>query len=122
MQIKPDAEQPIFLQIAQGIADGILSGAFPEESRVPSITEFSQAYRINPATALQGVNLLVEQGILYKKRGLGMFVAEGAAERLREQRREQFAADFITPLVDEARRLSLSRDEIITMLEKGFDQ
>lgn len=122
MQIKPDAEQPIFLQIAQGIADGILSGAFPEESRVPSITEFSQAYRINPATALKGVNLLVEQGILYKKRGLGMFVAEGAAERLREQRREQFAADFITPLVDEARRLSLSRDEIITMLEKGFDQ
>lgn len=122
MQIKPDAEQPIFLQIAQGIADGILSGAFPEESRVPSITEFSQAYRINPATALKGVNLLVEQGILYKKRGLGMFVAEGAAERLREQRREQFAADFITPLVDEARRLSLSRDEVITMLEKGFDQ
>lgn len=122
MQIKPDAEQPIFLQIAQGIADGILSGAFPEESRVPSITEFSQAYRINPATALKGVNLLVEQGILYKKRGLGMFVAEGAAERLREQRREQFAADFITPLVDEARRLSLTRDEVITMLEKGFDQ
>ena len=122
MQIKPDAEQPIFLQIAQGIADGILSGAFPEESRVPSITEFSQAYRINPATALKGVNLLVEQGILYKKRGLGMFVAEGAAERLREQRREQFAADFITPLVDEARRLSLTRDEVIIMLEKGFDQ
>lgn len=122
MQIKPDAEQPIFLQIAQGIADGILSGAFPEESRVPSITEFSQAYRINPATALKGVNLLVEQGILYKKRGLGMFVAEGAAERLREQRREQFAVDFVTPLIDEARRLSLTCDEVITMLEKGFDQ
>lgn len=122
MQIKPDAEQPIFLQIAQGIADGILSGAFPEESRVPSITEFSQAYRINPATALKGVNLLVEQGILYKKRGLGMFVAAGAVERLHAERREQFAADFVTPLIDEARRLSLTRDEVITMLEKGFDQ
>ena len=122
MQIKPDAEQPIFLQIAQGIADGILSGAFPEESRVPSITEFSQAYRINPATALKGVNLLVEQGILYKKRGLGMFVAAGAVEHLHAERREQFAADFVTPLIDEARRLSLTRDEVITMLEKGFDQ
>lgn len=122
MQIRPDAEQPIFLQIAQGIADGILSGAFPEESRVPSITELSQAYRINPATALKGVNLLVEQGILYKKRGLGMFVAEGATERLREQRREQFAADFVTPLIEEAKRLSLARGEVITMLEKGFDQ
>lgn len=122
MQIKPDAEQPIFQQIAQGIADGILSGAFPEESRIPSIAEFSQAYRINPATALKGVNLLVEEGILYKKRGLGMFVAEGAAERLREQRREQFAADFITPMIEEARRLSFDCNEIIAMLEKGFDQ
>jgi len=122
MQIKPDAEQPIFLQIAQGITDGILGGAFPEESRVPSITEFSQAYRINPATALKGVNLLVEQGILYKKRGLGMFVAAGAVERLRDQRREQFTADFVTPLIEEAKRLSLTRDEVITMLEKGLDQ
>lgn len=122
MQIKPDAEQPIFLQIAQGITDGILCGAFPEESRVPSITEFSQAYRINPATALKGVNLLVEQGILYKKRGLGMFVAAGAVERLRDQRREQFTADFVTPLIEEAKRLSLTRDEVITMLEKGLDQ
>lgn len=122
MQIKPEAEAPIFLQIAQGITDGILSGAFPEESRIPSITEFSQAYRINPATALKGVNLLVERGVLYKKRGLGMFVATGAVAKLHAEHRAEFAAEYVTPLVEEARRLGLSPDDIITLIKKGFDE
>ena len=71
-------EKPIFLQLAEQLEDGILSGAYPEGSQVPSITEYASTYKINPATALKGINLLVNAGLLYKKRGIGMFVVEGA--------------------------------------------
>lgn len=70
MQINMNSEKPIFLQIAEGIEDGILTGAFPEEGQIPSITEFSVNYKINPATALKGINLLVDENIIFKKRGL----------------------------------------------------
>ena len=83
-------EKPIFLQLAEQLEDGILSGAYPEGSQVPSITEYAATYKINPATALKGINLLVNAGLLYKKRGIGMFVAEGARENLRRQRFERF--------------------------------
>lgn len=115
-----DDERPIFIQIAEGIEDAILSGAFIEESQIPSITDFSVNYRINPATALKGINILVEEGILYKKRGIGMFVATGALEKLKSKRREQFFDNFIKNLVEEAKRLGISRDEVITMLERGY--
>ena len=87
MQIDFDSERPIFQQIADGLEDAILSGVFPEGSQIPSITEFSVTYKINPATALKGINLLVDENIVYKKRGLGMFVTEGAAEKLRQKRK-----------------------------------
>ena len=99
-----DGDKPIFQQIAEGLEDGILSGAFPEESQIPSITEFSVQYRINPATALKGINLLVDAGIVYKKRGIGMFVSQGAVEKLQAKRREQFYAKYVRALVEEARR------------------
>ena len=78
MELDFNGEKPIFQQIAEGLEDGILLGAFPEEGQIPSITEFSVLYKINPATALKGINLLVEEGVVYKKRGVGMFVAQGA--------------------------------------------
>jgi len=116
-----DEERPIFIQIAEGIEDAILSGAFAEESQIPSITEISVNYRINPATALKGINILVDEGIVYKKRGIGMFVATGAIEKLKEKRKEQFYDNFIRKLVDEARRLDIKKDEVINMLERGFE-
>ena len=79
-------DKPIFLQLAEQLEDGILSGAFPEEGQIPSITEYASTYKINPATALKGVNLLVDAGLLYKKRGVGMFVTQGAQEALRQRR------------------------------------
>jgi len=115
-----DEERPIFIQIAEGIEDAILSGAFPEESQIPSITDFSVNYRINPATALKGINILVDEGILYKKRGIGMFVASGAIEKLKGKRKEQFFDGFIKKLVEEAKRLDISKEEVIKMLERGY--
>lgn len=113
-------ERPIFIQIAEGIEDAILSGAFIEESQIPSITEFSVNYRINPATALKGINILVEEGIIYKKRGVGMFVANGAVEQLKGKRKEQFFDNYIKNLVEEAIRLGITKDEIITLLERRY--
>ncbi len=120
MQINFDSDKAIFLQISEGIEDAILSGAFEEESQIPSITDFSVTYKINPATALKGINILVENGIVYKKRGLGMFVATGAVDKLLNKRREQFYDNYIVSLISEAARLKLSETDIISMIERGF--
>ncbi len=122
MHINFNSEKPIFLQIAEGIEDAILSDAFAEEAQIPSITEFSTNYKINPATALKGINILVDNGIVYKKRGLGMFVATGAVEKLLHKRKEQFYDSYITGLINEAKRLNLSEGEIKSMIERGFKQ
>lgn len=120
MHINFDSNKPIFIQIAEGIEDAVISGAFAEESQIPSITEFSISYKINPATALKGINILVEEGILYKKRGVGMFVKAGAANQLRQKRRNQFFDNYILSLVTEARRLQLSEEDVKEMIERGF--
>ena len=122
MKLNLDQEKPIFIQIAEGIEDGILTGAFPEESKIPSITEFSVNYKINPATALKGINLLVDEAIIFKKRGVGMFVAQGAVSKLKKKRQDQFYDNYINKLVDEAKRLGITSDEIIAMIERGFVQ
>ena len=122
MNITFGDEKPIFIQIAESIQDGILSGAFPEETQIPSITEFSVNFKINPATALKGINMLVDDKLVYKKRGIGMFVAEGAVERLKTKRKEQFYDNYVSLLISEAKRLEISKEEIKKMLERGFDQ
>ena len=113
-------ERPIFLQIADQLKEGILAGAYPEEGQVPSITEYSVSYKINPATALKGVNLLVEEGLLYKKRGVGMFVAPGAREKLLAQRRETFYRDYMEKMIREARNLGLKEEEVMRMVQRGY--
>lgn len=122
MKINPDQEKPIFIQIAEGIEDGILTGAFPEESQIPSITEFSVNYKINPATALKGINLLVDENIIFKKRGVGMFVSKGAVQQLKKKRQNQFYDNYISSLIEEAKRLGISSDDIIAMIERGFSR
>lgn len=114
-----DEDRPLFLQVAALLEEAILSGAYPEESQIPSITELSVSCKINPATALKGVNLLVEQGLLYKKRGLGMFVASGAQGRLVQERKRQFFTGYIEPLLAEAEKLGLVKEDVIEMIQKG---
>jgi DNA-binding transcriptional regulator YhcF (GntR family) len=117
-----DDSRPIFLQIAEAIENDILSGALQEETQVPSTNEFAAFHRINPATAGKGVNVLVETGILYKKRGIGMFVAQGSRARLVAKRRESFDIEFLAPLVAEAAKLGISRSQLAAMVgEHGTD-
>ena len=113
-------EKPIFLQLAEQLEDGILSGAYPEGSQVPSIREYAATYKINPATALKGINQLVNAGLLYKKRGIGMFVAEGAQENLRKQRSEAFYHDYVEKMVREAKGLGLTLAQLTDLIRRGF--
>ena len=111
-----DDSRPIFLQIAEQIENDIISGALPEETQVPSTNELAAYLRINPATAGKGVSLLVDTGILYKKRGIGMFVATGARDRLMAERREHFRDEFVVPLLAEARKLGIAERDLVALI------
>jgi GntR family transcriptional regulator len=111
-----DESRPIFQQIAEQIENDIISGALPEETQVPSTNELAVFLRINPATAGKGVGLLVDAGVLYKKRGIGMFVASGARTRLVAERRERFRDQYIAPLLAEARKLGIEPAELARLI------
>jgi DNA-binding transcriptional regulator YhcF (GntR family) len=106
----------LFLQIAESVEDSIIGGALAEEERAPSTNELAAFFRINPATAAKGVNVLVDRGVLYKRRGIGMFVAPGARDRLLADRRTSFAERFVDPLLDEGRRLGLDADDLSRLI------
>ncbi|QOY34265.1 GntR family transcriptional regulator [Anaerobacillus isosaccharinicus] len=112
-------DKPIFQQIAEKIETSILDGSIQEGDRVPSTNEFAKFYQINPATAAKGINQLVDQEIVYKKRGIGMFVAEGAREIILGKRKDDFYKDFIVPIKTEAGKLGISVDELKGLLERG---
>ena len=117
-----ESDKPIFVQIAEWLEDAILSNAFEEESQIPSITEISVMCKINPATALKGINMLVDKEIVYKKRGLGMFVKEGAVKKLMKERKNMFYESYIEALLDEAKKLNLNKEDIIEMIERGYSK
>jgi DNA-binding transcriptional regulator YhcF (GntR family) len=121
MQLNLDSDKPIFLQFAEELEEDILKGIFQEESRIPSTTEVAVKFKINPATANRGVNLLVDEGIIYKKRGIGMFVSRGAREKIVSKRRNAFYDDYVLPLIKESMNLELPKSEILNMIEKGYD-
>lgn len=110
--------KPLFLQIAEQIEDSILDGSLAEEAQAPSTNELAAFYRINPATAAKGVAMLTDTGVLYKRRGIGMFVAEGARAVLLGERRAVFATRYIDPLLVEARTLGLDADDLAALLRE----
>jgi GntR family transcriptional regulator len=113
-----DEGQPIFQQVAEMIKDDILNETYREEDQVISVNQFVKTFQINPATVVKGINLLVAEGVLYKKRGLGMFVAQGANERIMKKRREKFYNDFMLKMLDEAQKLKLTKAELIKMINE----
>jgi GntR family transcriptional regulator len=106
----------LFLQIAEGVEDSIIDGSLAEEAQAPSTNELAAFFRINPATAAKGVNMLVDKGVLYKRRGIGMFVAPGARDRLLAERRTAFADRFVDPLLAEGRKLGLGAEDLSRLL------
>lgn len=120
LKISADVDKPIFQQIKESIENAILSGNFQESCKIPSITEISTICQVNPATALKGINLLVKDNIIYKKKGVGMFVCNDAVNKLREKRKMEFLEKYVLPLICEAKKLHISENEIKKMIEKEF--
>ena len=111
----------IYLQIAQMLEDDILRGVYQEEEQVPSTNELARGYNINPATAAKGINLLVADGILYKRRGIGMFVAKGAGDTVRQKRKAAFYDGYVKPLVREGISLALTGEELTAMIRQAVE-
>ena len=114
-------EKSIYIQIKEMIEDDILRDVLLEEERVPSTNELARLYAINPATAAKGVNLLVDEGILYKKRGIGMFVATGDKAQIQGKRREQFYDNYVKSLMAEAMSLGITKKELVAMILDAKD-
>ena len=115
-------EKSIYIQIKEMIEKDILRNILLEEERVPSTNELAKLYAINPATAAKGVNLLVDEGMLYKKRGIGMFVATGAKKQIMEKRKKNFYDDYVKSLMAEARSLGITRHELIAMIQEAENE
>ncbi len=113
-----DEGTPLFAQVAERLAAEIADGGLAEGERVPSTNELAAYYRINPATAAKGINLLADDGLLEKRRGIGMFVAAGARQRLLAQRREQFVERYVRPLLTEATRLGIDSAELTAAINR----
>lgn len=111
-----DDGTPLFVQIAEQLADDIVDGVLAEGARVPSTNELAAFYRINPATAAKGINLLVDDAVLEKRRGIGMFVADGAREQLRAGRRKRFAEQYLDPMLAEATRLGIDPGTLVSLI------
>lgn len=112
-------EKSIYIQIKEMIENDILRDILLEEERAPSTNELAKLYAINPATAAKGVNLLVDEGILYKKRGIGMFVTAGAKRKIMEKRKQNFYNDYVKSLLAEAASLGITKNELIDMIRNA---
>ncbi len=113
--------KPLFVQIAGQVEDSIVDGTIAEETQAPSTNELAAFYRINPATAAKGVNLLVGKGVLSKRRGIGMFVASGARDLLLQERRSDFALRYVQPLLAEAGKIGLGPDDVVDLVRAGAE-
>ena len=118
MKLILNEDEPIFIQISKAIEDEVLTDNIKEDEQVPSTTELSRLYNINPATVLKGMNILVDKNILYKKRGLGMFVNSGAKNTIKLLRKESFKNKVIKNLIEEANKLEIDKDELLEMIKQ----
>lgn len=118
MRIDMNSTKPIYTQIAEGIEDDILNGLLNENGRAYSQYQVAKAYNINPATAGKGIKLLEQEDILYKKRGMGMFVNEGAKQMILEKRRKIFISNTVFDMLLEAKKLGISKNDIKEIIDE----
>src|SRR6056297_3709710 len=116
MKLNEESAEPLFQQIAEIIEDMIIAGDLQKDDQVFSTNQLSETFQVNPATARKGLNLLVDKGILYKKRGLGMFVEKGASDIIKNERKNHFFENFLLKTLKEAEKLNIDKNEIIKMI------
>lgn len=115
-------KKPIYVQIKDWLADQIIDETIETHDKIPSTNEIVTYFKVNHITVSKGVTQLVEDGILYKKRGVGMFVEEGAREKLLKVRRDEFVEDYLKPMLDEAEKLELTKEDIQQLINNRGDQ
>lgn len=121
MKIDAGSEKPIFMQIAEQIEDSIFMGIFLEEEKIPSTNEISVLLNINPHTVLKGMNRLVDEEIIYKRRGLGMYVRAGAVEKIRTKRQDAFFNQYVASMIREAQKLQMTKEQVMQLIERGYE-
>ncbi len=117
-----DQKTPIYQQLAESIRQDILSGALPEETAIPSIRQISSEYSLNPQTVLNATQLLIQEGLLEKRRGLGLFVEKKAQKQLNKSASERFKSETIQSLVEEARLLAISKTDLIDLIQINYGE
>lgn len=115
------ADRPIFMQIKETIEDDILQGRLGADDKIPSTNELVAYYSINPITVMKGVSLLVDEGIVYKKRGVGMFVSPDAREKLMEKHKPAFFDEYVKGTVEKSKQLSIPKDSLIEMIDRAWE-
>lgn len=120
MKFTFNQEDPLYIQIAKQLEEMILIKELTEGEQVPSTTQLSQALKVNPATVLKGMNLLVDNQLIEKKRGMGMFVRKGAYQKIVNKRQDDFYQNFIEKMVSEAQQLNISKQKLFEMIERGY--
>lgn len=120
MKLNPNSQRPLYQQIADQIEEDIIVGTIEEETQIPSTNEVALRYKINPATVLKGMNILVDEKIIYKKRGIGMFVCEGAYENIKIKHQDRFYTEYIDNMVSEAKKLNLKKEDLIKMIDRRY--
>ena len=120
LKFEYSGSKPLFQQVADQITEGILNGSYKELEQIPSTTEISKGYQINPATVLKGMNLLVDHELIEKKRGLGMFVLAGAQDKVKSIRKQEFLTKEIAHLVLEANKLGITAEQLKKLIERGY--
>lgn len=118
MNIDQGDLKPIFIKIAESIEDDILNGILLEDTQAYSQNQIARECGINPATALKGLNILVDEEILYKKRGVGMYVSQGAKGKIKKKRKQLFLSKLLNEIVIEANKLSITKEEVVEMISK----
>jgi len=121
VKLNPNSQRSLYLQIADQIEEDIIVGTIKEEAQIPSTNEVALRYKINPATVLKGMNILVDEKIIYKKRGIGMFVCEGAYENIKVKRQDKFYTEYIDSMVSEAKKLNLKKEDLIRMIDRRYN-
>lgn len=113
-------DKAIYVQIAERLMDGILSGRFQEGGRLPSVREVAADVEVNVNTVVRSYEWLEQLGVVYQKRGLGFFASGGARDNIITHRREVFFNQKLPLLTAEMRKLSISWDEVIQFC-RGLD-
>lgn len=120
MKFDFEGDAPLYQQVSDEISEGIFNGSYAEGTQIPSTTEISKMYKINPATILKGMNKLVDEGLIEKRRGLGMFVKVGAQQTLLEKRKIEFIDYKLSNILEEAQKLNISQEQLIKLIERGY--